>query len=146
MQPLRDDLTFNPDDDRAPMTGKEAYVEVDPVLADFAHSPYDPIYGARAMGRVTGQVIAGPPRAGWLRTFGFVLAVALIGRGVFGLYWAGEIVAGTGGGAERLAMELLRIAVETAPFGVGGLLLLWRLLRPARSADRSPAGIRPPVP
>lgn len=110
---------------------RQAIVGVDPVYQDFLRSPYDPLYGARAGGRLTGDVVRRPPRRGWMRLVAYVLAMSL-------LTYAVVVLAGLASDAASLASE--RGAFQAAPslltavvLGVSGALLLWRLLRDRHS-------------
>jgi hypothetical protein len=100
----------------------EARVEVDPLVEAFARSPYDPIIGAMMMGRATGEVIAHPPRIGWMRVIAYLLAIGLIGQLVAMLYLAFE--SGRFGLGASLPSLLLTVLLA-----FGGVLLLRRLGR-----------------
>ena len=108
----------------------QAHVGVDPFLEDFYRAPYDPLYGAQALGRLTGEVVRDPSGYGWVGTvLTSMLAAALLTIGASGLALAlgwGPSLATNG---EQRLMETLRVNVFTGPFGVAGILLLIRLVR-----------------
>jgi hypothetical protein len=99
----------------------EALVEVDPLVEAFARSPYDPVIGAMMMGRATGEVIARPPKGGWMRALALVMAVGMIGQLPVMIYYLYRQEAD---GFVLASPSLLVSAV----FAAGGLLLIHRLM------------------
>jgi hypothetical protein len=93
-------------------------------------APYDPESSANMAGRATGAVVHRPPTRGWTRYLAFLLALALLSLPVLGLatmfgpdsplYTDGPVVEG------------VRMLLLSGPFGLAGLLLLWRLIAPRR--------------
>ncbi len=124
-----DSLTLSETDDGDYEPGAhpgEARVEVDPLVEAFARSPYDPVIGSMMMGRATGEVIANPPDAGWMRAVAGLLAVGLIAQ--FPLV----MIINTGGNFLDIQLSSPGFVVSML-LGLGGLLLAARLLR--ASAD-----------
>lgn len=115
-----------PDDDDPEGSEKEASVEVDPVLADFMRSPYDPVYGARALGHLTGKAIVDvPQRWGGLRLAGGVFALLLLLVGVTGVWFTLDALLNDAGSA--WVGETVRALAVAVPASVAGALLLRRL-------------------
>ena len=111
------------DDGITPMVQTdEARVEVDPLVEEFARRPYDPVIGAMMMGRATGEVIAHPPRIGWMRVISYLLAIGMIAQLIAVFYFA--IDAGRFGIGASLPSTGLALVMAA-----GGVLLLRRLLR-----------------
>lgn len=104
----------------------EARVEVDPLVEAFARSPYDPVIGSMMMGRATGEVIADPPDAGWMRAVAAILAIGLIAQ--FPI--TGIVLMRDGFFDIQLASPGF---VVSCLLGIGGLLLGYRLLRESGS-------------
>ncbi len=104
----------------------EAHVEVDPLVEAFARSPYDPVIGAMMMGRATGEVIARPPRGGWMRAIALLMAIGMLGQLPVTMYFVNrESTRGL-----LLASPSLLIGIA---FALGGLLLIRRLVNDSRS-------------
>src|SRR6476620_7442696 len=67
-----------PDDDDDPSaTGTFEYTEADPVLAELARNPYDPLVAARAGGRLMGLAVTQPQNEPWMRVIGGFIGLAL---------------------------------------------------------------------
>ena len=97
-----------PDDDDDPTSsGTFEYTAEDPVLADLARHPYDPLIAARAGGRLLGLAATQPQSEPWLRMLGGILGLGLFVVGLLG-------------------------ALRWSPFAlalcIAGALLLWRAL------------------
>jgi hypothetical protein len=58
---------------------RESSAGQDPWLEDFQRSPYDPLYSARASGRVTGLAVKHVFRRGWMRFLVVLVIVEFIG-------------------------------------------------------------------
>jgi hypothetical protein len=101
----------------------EARVEVDPLVEAFARSPYDPVIGAMMMGRATGEVIVRPPGGAWMRPLAYLLAIGMVGQFATWIYYIFQ-----SGDRMFIGSSLASFAFSVA-IGVGGLLLLVRLLR-----------------
>jgi hypothetical protein len=97
-----------PDDDDDPTaTGTFEYTAADPVLAELARNPYDPLVAARAGGRLMGLAVTQPQNEPWMRVIGGFLGLALFVVGLLaGWRWS--------------PLALIFAAV--------GLLMLWRAL------------------
>lgn len=96
--------------------GQQAIVGVDPMLEEFERAPFDPLYAARVGGRLTGEVIRRPPRAGWMRALAILLALFLLSGGITGL-----VLQASPNDPYGLALS--------AMFTLAGVVLGWRLLR-----------------
>lgn len=107
---------------------KQAYVGVDPIIEEFLHAPYDPLFGARAMGRVTGQA-AMKNWDGRTRLLAYMFALALLSIGVLGFIYAISLSSAFSTSTGDRLMEALRILIFPAPLGFAGGILLYRLLR-----------------
>ena len=103
-----------PDDDDDPTaTGTFEYTEADPVLAELARNPYDPLVAARATGRLMGLAATQSQSKPWMRVIGGILGLALLAGGLLsGWRWS--------------PLALI--------FAFGGALMLWRALSNPSSA------------
>ena len=83
---LNDYVIVFPDGDEARLSHdllpgqreQETLIEVDPLIQEFLRTPYDPVIGAAAMGRLTGEAVRRPAASGWLRWLAWLVAFALI--------------------------------------------------------------------
>lgn len=102
--------------------GKRTVATAPPVtddsdLENFRRAPYDPLYSARAGGRMTGLLARNSPLAGWQRVLAFLLACSLIGIPLAGLL---QLLLG-----HNLASGLPLLLIGS-PFGYSGCYLFWR--------------------
>jgi len=102
---------------------QETLIEVDPVIREFLRSPYDPVIGAAAYGRIVGEVARNPPRTGWMLPLTIAVAMIFVGPIVWAVGW--ELY----GSDPTLDLLLNPALLISLPFAVAGLLMLWRLLR-----------------
>lgn len=79
-----------PDDDDDPTASESReYTAADPVLAELARHPYDPVVAARATGRLMGLTAAQARDNPWTRILAGIFGVALLAGGLAGAaLWA----------------------------------------------------------
>lgn len=118
-------IDLDPED---PFSEKQMIVGKDPFLEEYLRSPYDPLYAAMAMGRLTGEVVRRPPKRGWMRVLSWVVALVLIttglvGGGVLGILNATTI------DDRWFRYEEFRLGLIAIPGVIAGALLVWRLVK-----------------
>lgn len=116
-------LSYDPQDGQQE---QETLIEVDPLIQEFLRSPYDPVIGAAAMGRLTGEAIRNPPRGTWYGALSVLTALTCLMMAVSALGW---LYAGGETELGGFRFELYKSLLVSLPFALGGLLLLWRLAR-----------------
>jgi len=138
--PLDEHVVILPDGEELrlsydPLDGQleqETLIEVDPVIAAFLRSPYDPVAGAAAMGRLTGEVVRNPPRDGWMLGLTVLVGVACAGSALaaLGFLYSPDVEVDM----RWFRFMLVESLIVSTPFALAGLLILWRLAR--RSGTR----------
>lgn len=106
---------------------QETLIEVDPVIQEFLRAPYDPVIGAAAMGRLTGEVVRNPPREGWMLGLTILVGMACAGSALaaLGFLYSPDV----GVDMRWFRFMLVESLIISTPFALAGLLILWRLAR-----------------
>jgi hypothetical protein len=107
---------------------QETLIEVDPLIQEFLRAPYDPVIGAAAMGRLTGEAVRRPATHGWLRWLAWLVALALV-TSALALVFMGPPLLERATSPEQALVAYLQSLVIEGALAVAGTLLVWRLLR-----------------
>jgi hypothetical protein len=107
---------------------QETLIEVDPLIQEFLRAPYDPVIGAAAMGRLTGEAVRRPPASGWMRLLAWLVAIALLAGAFVVLLVDPPVLSLAQSPEQALPAYLQPLAIEGA-LAVAGVLLMWRLIR-----------------
>jgi hypothetical protein len=133
--PLDEHVVILPDGEELrlsydPLDGQqeqETLIEVDPVIEAFLRSPYDPVVGMMAFGRLTGEVVRNPPRTGWMLPLTILVGVACVSAAIsaLGFLYGSDTTLDMG----WFQFKLYESLIVSLPFTLAGALILWRLAR-----------------
>lgn len=105
----------------------DSLAEVDPVMHRFQEAPYDELASATGGGRLIGFGATSVTLRGWIRPVAYLMSLSMIA--FFAI--AVDIIAIQIFGSHDTGRDLYAMASAALlgiPFGIAGVLLLWRLI------------------